>query len=467
MNDIHWSSLRHAYGEATDVPEILSALASSRASERAAGIERFFAALCHQGTVYPASLAAIPRLLELLRASSVEAREDLLTALAALATGHGDGVSMTEVHAAIAKATGLLADLVASGTPRERAITLKALASPAFAAAAEPVLRCARDPQSPPMLRAQSWEALRRIAPERLPERVDDDDPAVALSAALGRLSLEGDHPAGASLDLVAKGLADRATVDRVVAWFASMDTPTPLWACAADLRAEVPRTLPALAARLVDLCDCLQATELAELLLEGAFAPSHEAVDLSALSPKQRRVLEALAHADAVWEERGAFNGNLLTALGRHGLPSWFDARPTLAAATGLSPRSRVVVVTPRAVRGAREIAASLGRTAWLDVPFVFMRNAPDFSEDIPEDPDDFPPAVMQDFLAISRPIRAMVLWHTCPIDTAAFYPQLTPSAFLEVARSRGCEVVAPNMAHAEEVFDEARWVSEPDGGP
>lgn len=465
MNDIHWSSLRHAYGEASDVPEILSALASNRAAERAAGIERFFAALCHQRTIYPASLAAIPRLLDLLRASSVDAREDLLTALAALATGHGDGVSMMEVHAAIAEATGLLCDLVANGTERERSLALRALASPAFTAAADSVARCARAAQSPPMLRAHAWEALRRIAPDRLPARVDDDDPAVALCAALGRLSLEDDHPSEASLDQVVAGLADRATVDRVVAWAATMDAPTPLGACAADLRAEVPRTLPALAARLADLCDGLQATELAEILLEGAFPPSRDAADLSALSPKQRVVLEAIAHADAVWTVDGAFNGNLLTALGRHGLPSWFDARQTLSAAIGLSPRRRVVVVTPRAVRGAREVAASLGRTVWLDVPFVFMCNGPDFSEDIPEDPDDFPPAVMRDFLAISRPMRAMVLWHTCFVDTAAFYPQLSPSAFLEIARSRGCEVVAPNMAHAEEVFDEAQWGSDPDG--
>ncbi|MFO0628967.1 MAG: hypothetical protein U0325_25555 [Polyangiales bacterium] len=465
MNDIDWTSLRHAYGEATDVPEILSALASGHASERAEGVERFFAALCHQGTVYPASLAAIPSLLELLRAARGDAREDLLTVLAALAAGHGDGVSMTDVHAAIAGETALLAEIVVNGAPRERALALKALASPAFAAAADAVVGCARAPPGPARVRAHGWEALQRIAPERLPGRVEDDDAAVVLCAALGRLRVEGDHPSDATLDLVAQGLADRATVDRVEAWAAAMDTPTPLWACAADLRAQAPRTLPAMAGRMMDLCDTLAATELAELLLDAAFAPSHESVDLSALSPKQRAVLEALAHADAVWEARGAFNGNLLSALGRYGLPSWFDARQTLVNALDLSPRPQVVVVTPRVVRGAREIAASLGRTAWLDVPFVFLRDAPDFSQDIPEDPDDFPPAVMQDFLAISRPIRAMVLWHTCPVDTAAFYPQLTPSAFLDVARAHGCEVVAPNMTHAEEVFDEARWESDPDG--
>ncbi len=70
-----WSSLQHAYGSAGDIPDLLAAAdSSSDAAESGsdmAGTQRedqrrvwdaLWSRLCHQGTVYPASFAALPAL---------------------------------------------------------------------------------------------------------------------------------------------------------------------------------------------------------------------------------------------------------------------------------------------------------------------------------------------------------------------------------------------------------------------
>jgi hypothetical protein len=61
-----WSTLRHAYGSASDVPELLRQLESFPKSEGNA--EPWFSiwsALAHQGDVYTASFAAVPHVIRI------------------------------------------------------------------------------------------------------------------------------------------------------------------------------------------------------------------------------------------------------------------------------------------------------------------------------------------------------------------------------------------------------------------
>jgi hypothetical protein len=57
-----WSALKHAYGSATDIPAILAALTPDPRSE---AWDELWGRICHQGTVYSASYAALPYLREL------------------------------------------------------------------------------------------------------------------------------------------------------------------------------------------------------------------------------------------------------------------------------------------------------------------------------------------------------------------------------------------------------------------
>ncbi|MFC8794142.1 hypothetical protein [Streptomyces cinereoruber] len=54
-----WSRLSHAYGSAEDIPALLTRVAAGPEPEL---WNDLWSALCHQGSVYPASFAALPRL---------------------------------------------------------------------------------------------------------------------------------------------------------------------------------------------------------------------------------------------------------------------------------------------------------------------------------------------------------------------------------------------------------------------
>jgi hypothetical protein len=59
-----WTELTHAYGAATNIPQLLRDLETYPPSEdpQAEPYFSLWSALCHQGTVYPASFAAMPHL---------------------------------------------------------------------------------------------------------------------------------------------------------------------------------------------------------------------------------------------------------------------------------------------------------------------------------------------------------------------------------------------------------------------
>lgn len=65
LDRIGWAELKHAYGPATDVPAALRAMALGGASQSARALSALSGSLCHQGSRYTATLAAIPFLAEL------------------------------------------------------------------------------------------------------------------------------------------------------------------------------------------------------------------------------------------------------------------------------------------------------------------------------------------------------------------------------------------------------------------
>jgi len=68
LDNPFWSELRHAYGEASDIPGLLSQLAGypSEASYQDEPWFTLWSSLCHQGDVYPASFAAVPHIVRAL-----------------------------------------------------------------------------------------------------------------------------------------------------------------------------------------------------------------------------------------------------------------------------------------------------------------------------------------------------------------------------------------------------------------
>lgn len=60
LNSNIWSNLQHAYGTAVDIPDMLLRLDKEDSST----LDELFGSICHQGSVYTASFAAVPHLVQ-------------------------------------------------------------------------------------------------------------------------------------------------------------------------------------------------------------------------------------------------------------------------------------------------------------------------------------------------------------------------------------------------------------------
>src|SRR5262245_57361628 len=76
-----WTELRHAYGSAGDIPDLLRRLSPDA---KAAVWDELWSRLVHQGTVYSASFAALPELLDRARRWSPRDRAMILPLAAAI-----------------------------------------------------------------------------------------------------------------------------------------------------------------------------------------------------------------------------------------------------------------------------------------------------------------------------------------------------------------------------------------------
>jgi len=88
LEAINWHELEHAYGTAHDVPELLRNLASADAKSRQDALSELYSNIYHQGTVFEATVYAVPFLLELSQAEAVQDRDKILIYLAHIARGH-------------------------------------------------------------------------------------------------------------------------------------------------------------------------------------------------------------------------------------------------------------------------------------------------------------------------------------------------------------------------------------------
>lgn len=94
LDTIDWPSLTHAYGSASDVPDLIRALASPSQATQDEAVHELFGNIWHQHTVYEASAYAVPFLVELLGDTKVQSRHWILILLGSI----GRGQSYIEQH---------------------------------------------------------------------------------------------------------------------------------------------------------------------------------------------------------------------------------------------------------------------------------------------------------------------------------------------------------------------------------
>ncbi|MEU6385862.1 hypothetical protein ABZ847_20155 [Streptomyces bauhiniae] len=95
LDDVDWAGLEHAYGSAQDVPGNIRALCGSDDEAREREFSSLFNSICHQGSRYSASPAAVPFLARIAVAGPAAAREDTMMLITRLAVDWHDEYDVT------------------------------------------------------------------------------------------------------------------------------------------------------------------------------------------------------------------------------------------------------------------------------------------------------------------------------------------------------------------------------------
>jgi hypothetical protein len=196
LHDIDWAAMRHAYGPAFDVPDLLRGLASDDPHEREIALDGMYGAVHHQGDVYDSTLACIPFLFELLVDPSVQDRGAIVGLLASIGgididDGDADGRAVCEDERTVCQS--------ADEPDEEEAAWAAnyAMAHTAVRASADVFLDLLSDPdpdvrrEIPLMLTAwrDKAETIFEVLCERLPHE-PDSEARLALVEAVGTLAV-------------------------------------------------------------------------------------------------------------------------------------------------------------------------------------------------------------------------------------------------------------------------------------
>jgi hypothetical protein len=156
LDEVDWSSMRHAYGPATEVPSLVRGLVSGDPAVRESALDSMYGAVHHQGDVYDCTLAVIPFLLEAAGTPSLPGRGAVLELLASIGGAEWEGTGGPDdrvdrvpamffgsARRAVEAASGLFLGLLADPDPQVRRAVPHALL--ACQADAERVIGTLRD----------------------------------------------------------------------------------------------------------------------------------------------------------------------------------------------------------------------------------------------------------------------------------------------------------------------------------
>lgn len=94
LDQVDWTLYSHAYGKATDLPDLIRQLTNPNAEAADEALSAFFGNIWHQGTVYSATAITVPFLIEILAHKGSSRMAGILDLLKCCATGSG----YMEVH---------------------------------------------------------------------------------------------------------------------------------------------------------------------------------------------------------------------------------------------------------------------------------------------------------------------------------------------------------------------------------
>ncbi len=204
LDEIAWAELFHAYGSALDTPQLLRQAASEDPQQAGQAVADLVGSIFHQGTVYPATVAAVPFLAGLAQHAR-HGRAEIVWTLGMLADPrHAYGHEAVAVKAAVAGQVTVCTALLEDGEApiREAAAYAAAMA----ATAPEPLWRLWAV-ETDPQVQASLALALGLVdagrATPALSQAVVSGSPQVRAAAAVALLRAGVAWPQGAIAALV------------------------------------------------------------------------------------------------------------------------------------------------------------------------------------------------------------------------------------------------------------------------
>ncbi|MEU4097674.1 HEAT repeat domain-containing protein [Streptomyces sp. NPDC026673] len=222
LGAVDWAELWHAYGSARDVPDLIRDLHSGDAERIGKALDTMDGRLLHQGTVYPATAAAVPFLVHAV--AHLTRRRDELLLLIAGAAGEREtrtGVA-EEARARVAACVPELLPFLADDDQAVRRAAVRVASLAAGDTVPEAlrrlVERYAADPD--PEVRADALTALTLLDPDReaagrrLREALEDGSAILRAAAALALMELSGPPFPAEWVRVLAEAAADGPAVD-------------------------------------------------------------------------------------------------------------------------------------------------------------------------------------------------------------------------------------------------------------
>jgi hypothetical protein len=452
--------------------------------------EMLYGGLFHQGSIYPATAAVLPFLIDLLAELDVDQQGQLLLFLAQIG-GQSLNLHYLEKYLAEGKAwagrelaaarealvvlpEGLMvyARFLDHQQPAIQSAALAVLAWCGEGAVA-PIADCISQGNLPPEVLETAYLALGHAAESALPifsAGLEHISQRVQLAACLGWiLAAKGAVPEGLIrhlADVLDQSNVYRLVARRLAALQDALGTPD---AYLRPLSSDQLKILVGASVRdplawsLTTLVDAHEsAMNLAEFYLKRVFTDPPYGDDLTPgmLSGNQMSLLTALAQSEAAWH----YEANMANMLHDIGIRFCSD-RQSLIAFLQKPELTQVMILDPTWSPDAEAQCVALGRDSWREAPFMFFQGDTSILDTlIPEDPADFPPDLMADAKKVASSLYRTVVKKTSPgLSSFRFYEGLSREALKTLCADQGW-VVAP--APEPTTASGMGMASEPDQG-
>src|SRR5215468_7809676 len=121
LDAVDWAALTHAYGSASDVPQAIRQLYSGDRDDVRAAASALAQSIHHQGTVYPATVAAVPFLVDAALNARVNLADQIVSIAMLADPHHAYGIDLPATQAAVRTHAGRLGSLLHNEDPEIQA----------------------------------------------------------------------------------------------------------------------------------------------------------------------------------------------------------------------------------------------------------------------------------------------------------------------------------------------------------